>query len=125
VRQGFEPWFDMPITIAESDAGIGTHIFHAMPVNSDASALRWTALSIPDAPKPPKVRVRRGEKPPVVEPAVAPRVTAAEALDRISMPAEALERIGNGWKPGSSLVISDQGLGNETGRGTDFIVVTH
>ncbi len=72
-----------------------------------------------------KISVRRGEKPPVVQPAVAPRVTAAEALDRINMPAEALERIGSAWKPGSSLVISDQGLGNETGRGTDFIVVTH
>jgi hypothetical protein len=26
--------------------------------------------------------------------------------------------------PGSSLVVSDHGLGYETGRGTDFIVVT-
>jgi hypothetical protein len=26
--------------------------------------------------------------------------------------------------PGSSLVVSDQGLGEETGEGTDFIVVT-
>jgi lipoprotein-anchoring transpeptidase ErfK/SrfK len=125
VRQGFEPWFDMPITITDSDAGIGTHVFHALPVNADASALRWTALSIPDAPKPQKISVRRGEKPPAVQPAVAPRVTAAEALDRINIPAEALERIGSAWKPGSSLVISDQGLGTETGRGTDFIVVTH
>jgi hypothetical protein len=26
--------------------------------------------------------------------------------------------------PGASLVISDQGLGPETGKGTDFIVLT-
>jgi hypothetical protein len=26
--------------------------------------------------------------------------------------------------PGSSLVISDEGLGEETGEGTDFVVVT-
>jgi hypothetical protein len=26
--------------------------------------------------------------------------------------------------PGSSLIISDQGLGDETGEGTDFIVET-
>ena len=26
--------------------------------------------------------------------------------------------------PGASLVISDQGLGGETGNGTDFIVLT-
>jgi hypothetical protein len=27
--------------------------------------------------------------------------------------------------PGSSLIISDQGLGEETGEGTNFVVVTH
>jgi len=26
--------------------------------------------------------------------------------------------------PGASLIVSDQGLGDETGEGTDFIVVT-
>jgi hypothetical protein len=26
--------------------------------------------------------------------------------------------------PGASLIISDQGLGSETGKGTDFIVLT-
>lgn len=125
VRQGFMPWFDMPITIADDDKAIGTHVFHALPVDGDTAALRWTSLTLPDAPKPQKVRLRRGERPAAVEPAVAARVTAAEALDRISLPSDALERIGAAWKPGSSMVISDQGLGHETGRGTDFIVVTH
>ena len=27
--------------------------------------------------------------------------------------------------PGSSLIVSDQGLGEETGEGTNFIIVTH
>jgi hypothetical protein len=27
--------------------------------------------------------------------------------------------------PGSSLIVSDEGLGEETGEGTNFIVVTH
>lgn len=126
VRQGFMPWFDVPIEIRDAGNAIGTHVFSALPVEGDAAALRWSALTIPDAPKPPKVRVRRGKKPPVVaKPAMAPRVTAAEALDRIDLPAAALERIGSAWKPGTSLVVSDQGLGAETGRGTDFIVVTH
>jgi hypothetical protein len=51
--------------------------------------------------------------------------TAAEALDRIQIPQAALDRIGEILVPGSSLVISDQGLGVETGRDTDFIVLTH
>ena len=47
---------------------------------------------------------------------------AAEALDQITVPDWALERIAKVIKPGGSLVVSDQGLGDETGEGTDFIV---
>jgi len=50
--------------------------------------------------------------------------TAKDALDRIHIPQEAIDRIGELLIPGSSLVVSDQGLGPETGKGTDFIVVT-
>ena len=35
-----------------------------------------------------------------------------------------IDRIEQMMIPGSSLVVSDQGLGPETGEGTDFIVVT-
>jgi hypothetical protein len=48
--------------------------------------------------------------------------TAAGALDRITIPQEALDRISELMSPGASLTISDKGLGSETGRGTDFIV---
>ena len=37
---------------------------------------------------------------------------------------EAIDRIDEILAPGASLVISDQGLGPETGEGTDFIVLT-
>ncbi|MET0631554.1 MAG: L,D-transpeptidase, partial [Xanthobacteraceae bacterium] len=40
------------------------------------------------------------------------------------MPPEAVERIAELLSPGSSLVISDEGLGRETGRMTEFIVLT-
>jgi hypothetical protein len=125
VRQGFEPWFDMPITITRSLEPIGTHVFTALPVAGTADALRWSALTVPDTPRlPPAPKPRRGEAAKPAEKPVAPVIGANEALDRIALPSEALERIGNAWKPGSSLVVSDQGLGEETGRGTDFIVVT-
>lgn len=125
VRQGFEPWFDMPITITRSLDPIGTHVFTALPVAGDANALRWSALTVPDTPRPaPQPKPRRGETAKPVEKPVTPVISAAEALDRIALPDEVLERIGNAWKPGASLVVSDQGLGGETGRGTDFIVVT-
>src|SRR5262245_32238768 len=35
-----------------------------------------------------------------------------------------VDRIGELLVPGSSLVVSDEGLGRETGRGTEFIVLT-
>ena len=62
-----------------------------------------------------------------VEPAVAPTQpssNAAEALERVTIPPEAIARISELMSPGASLVISDQGLGPETGKGTDFIVLT-
>jgi hypothetical protein len=53
-----------------------------------------------------------------------PASSAAEALDRINLPQEAIDRISEILGPGSSLVISDNGLGGETGRSTEFIVLT-
>ena len=55
---------------------------------------------------------------------VAPPQTPHEALARIEIPQDVVERISALIVPGSSLVVSDQGLGEETGEGTDFIVVT-
>ena len=54
-----------------------------------------------------------------------PPSTAADALDRVQMPKEAVDRVNELLIPGSSLVIADDGLGRETGRGTEFIVLTH
>jgi len=54
-----------------------------------------------------------------------PSSTATEALNRIAMPKEAVDRISELLIPGSSLVIADEGLGRETGRYTEFIVLSH
>jgi hypothetical protein len=58
-------------------------------------------------------------------PPTAATSSAADALDRISIPQDAVERISDLMSPGASLIVSDQGLGPETGVGTDFIVLTH
>jgi hypothetical protein len=50
--------------------------------------------------------------------------TAGASLDRITIPQAALDRISELTTSGVSLIISDQGLGTETGLGTDFIVLT-
>lgn len=125
VRQNFEPWFEVPVTIAASDRPLGTHIFTVRSDKDDAGAYRWSVVSLP-AP----VRVARldDDKPrrkrsAAAEPA-APALpsSAAEALDRLSVPDDAMKRIASALASGGSLVVSDLGLGDETGRGTDFIV---
>ncbi|MGY4409616.1 hypothetical protein ACVWW4_001352 [Bradyrhizobium sp. LB7.1] len=47
----------------------------------------------------------------------------AEALDRVSIPADIMVKINEMLTSGGSIIISDQGINQgETGEGTDFIV---
>src|SRR5262249_60582581 len=46
---------------------------------------------------------------------------AKAALDRVTIPPEALDRIEA--SPGTSLIISDEALSSETGKGTEFVVI--
>ena len=47
----------------------------------------------------------------------------AEALDRLTIPADAMARINDALSTGGSIIVSDQGIAaGETGEGTDFIV---
>ena len=50
---------------------------------------------------------------------------ANAALDRIEIPQDTVERISELLTPASSVIISDYGISHETGKDTDFIVVTH
>jgi hypothetical protein len=50
---------------------------------------------------------------------------ASAALDRIEIPQDTIEKISQLLTPASSLIISDNALSYETGKDTDFIVVTH
>jgi lipoprotein-anchoring transpeptidase ErfK/SrfK len=124
VRKGFEPVFYVPVTFSEPDRPFGTHVFTALAVNDDNTTLRWNVVSIPGTGAAPAKKLAKGKR---VEPPPAPprpASNATEALARVSIPPEALERISELMSPGASLVISDQGLGPETGKGTDFIVLT-
>ena len=48
--------------------------------------------------------------------------SAKAALDRITIPQDALDRIGN-VTPRSSLIVTDEALSQETGKGTEFVVL--
>ena len=125
VRQNFEPVFDVPVTITDPDKPFGTFVFTARGDKGDTTALHWSVVAMPySVKKTLAMPAHLGKKAKsIVETALAPPPsTAADALDRITVPDWALQRVAEAIKPGGSLIISDHGLGDETGEGTDFIV---
>ncbi len=130
VRKGFDPVFSVPVTIANPDQPIGNHVFTAVELINDGAAMRWLAVTVPserrvvvDRSRSKNTRGRRNAPVEVVQ-TTGPAPSASDALDRIEIPQETLTRISELLTPGASLIISDQGLGPETGSGTDFIVLT-
>ena len=96
VRQAFEPVLESPVTILEPDRPIGTHVFTAMERTDSDNNMRWSVVSLND--------------------------NARAALDRIVIPQDVLDRIA-GIAAGSSLIVTDEALSSETGKGTDFVVL--
>jgi hypothetical protein len=68
-------------------------------VASNDGGLRWTAVTIEDADH------------------------ANEALDRITIPQDVLDRIASTALPRSSIVVSDEPLSKETNYRTEFVAV--
>ena len=132
VRQNLAPLFDVPVKIAADERPLGTHIFTAQVDKSDPNVLHWSVVSLP---VPSKAANRRAEEermtrsrkvasagPIEAKPLPTPD-SPAEALDRLSLPAEVMAKIYEAVSTGGSIIISDQGIAaGETGEGTDFIV---
>jgi hypothetical protein len=93
----FDATIEVPVTIRNPEKRIGTHVFTAMARNE--AGLRWTAVTIDDADD------------------------AKDALDRITIPQEVLDRIGPTALPRSSIVVSDEPLSAETNYRTEFVAV--
>jgi hypothetical protein len=104
VRRDFEPLFDSPVTIVDAERPIGTHVYTAMA--KTGGGMRWSAVSLNSE------QTSEGST----------DESAKSALDRIVIPQEALDRIS--WiAPRSSLIVTDEALSSETGKGTDFVVL--
>jgi L,D-transpeptidase catalytic domain len=127
VRQGFSPLFDVPVKIANPEEPLGTHVFTAMEFQNEGAAIRWTVVSIPEEfPRMSEGATKEREAPAKQTALSVPLPDKANAaLDRIEIPQDTVERISELLTPASSLIISDDGFSHETGKDTDFIVVTH
>ena len=126
VRQAFAPVFESPVTIADPDRPIGTHVFTAIERTTDDAKLRWSVVSLRGG-RPPSDTVEpqdraRGNSGRDVEPVPTNPDSAKAALDRIVIPQDALDRIA-GIAPRSSLIVTDEPLSSETGKGTEFVVL--
>ena len=93
----FDATIEVPVTIRNPDKPIGTHVFTAMARND--AGLRWTAVTIDDADD------------------------AKDALDRITIPQDVLDRIAPTALPRSSIIVSDEPLSAETNYRTEFVAV--
>jgi len=93
----FDATIEVPVTIRNPDKRIGTHVFTAVARND--AGLRWTAVTIDNGDD------------------------AKNALDRITIPQDVLDRIASTALPRSSIVISDEPLSGETNYRTEFVAV--
>ena len=131
-RQNFAPLFDSPATIAPSDRPLGTHVFTAEIDKNDLNVVHWTVVSLPasvrgqvhENEQRSAMRRKGAKAESALEARPAPAIDSpAEALDRITIPADVMARITDALTTGSSIIVSDQGINQgETGEDTDFIV---
>ncbi|MFM9941346.1 MAG: L,D-transpeptidase family protein [Hyphomicrobiaceae bacterium] len=125
VRQGFTPIHEEAITIVEPIRPLGTHVFTAIQGVDGGAGLRWQAVTLPSNPpvltEGDQSRRRGAQTPPQTQ---LPASNATGALERFELPPETLKLIADRLWAGATLTVSDFGISNETGRGTDFVVLT-
>jgi L,D-transpeptidase catalytic domain len=130
IRRNFEPVYEGPIAIQDPDLPLGTHLFTAVGQSNDRSRLVWNVVTFPpDAPKAAG-KALRNKLSDIERADAAAGVRRAwvtppgAALERIAFEPDLLEEIAEVARPGMSLLITDRGLGSETGKGTEFVVQT-
>jgi hypothetical protein len=118
----------VPITIASTDRPLGTHVFTARADRNDPKTFHWSVVTLPQRPARAEETTgasRRRKSTGAIEVQPIPVADSpSEALDRLTIPAEAMAQISEALATGSSIIVSDLGItaGGETGQGTEFVV---
>jgi len=123
-KLGFVEVMDVPVTIADPDQPLGTHVLTATHFTDGGKGLRWNSVSLkPGADSisynPRKKRRHQDEE---YVPTAGYDADPQSALERIQIPEETVEHLAELMKPGSSFIISDYGLSRETSARTEFVI---
>jgi peptidoglycan hydrolase-like protein with peptidoglycan-binding domain len=120
VRQGFAPLISEPVDIARPQIALGTHFYSLTAIDRGRGKASWQGLTLANA-IPAATAKRLG----ITSDGTAGESSLKGVLDRISMSDDLRRRISAMISTGSSLTITDAGTESETGKGTDFITITH
>ena len=118
VRQGFEPLFEVPIAIDAIEQPLGTHLFTVNSFEPTTGKTGWQVLTLANRLDSYTRAINEIAKD------GSENVEAEAALARIKVPPQTMARIAQLLTPGSSIAISDTGLGPYTGWKTDFVITT-
>lgn len=121
VRRAFKPVFEAPVTIADPGLALGTHFFTLHAADEKAGTADWLGITLENSLSRETMK-RLGIS--NQESSIVTGKAIARSLSRISIPDETRRKIDALIAPGSTLTISDTGLGRETGEGTNFITIT-
>ncbi|MEF3133360.1 L,D-transpeptidase family protein [Rhizobium sp. 268] len=121
VRRAFKPIFEAPVTIADQGLALGTHFLTLHALDEKAGSADWLGITLENNLSRETMK-RLGVT--NQESSIVSGRPIARSLNRITIPEETRHRIEALIAPGSTLTISDTGLGRDTGEGTDFITIT-
>jgi lipoprotein-anchoring transpeptidase ErfK/SrfK len=137
VRQGWENIYEGPVTIENPEQPLGTYLMSATGWrDSTQTSIKWSTAAVSENSLATdteavsedefsgKRKNKKTEASSFAPPAQTDRTAATATLDRIKIPQEALEKITEVMKPGSTFIISDYDVSKSEMRylGTDFIV---
>ncbi|MBL8566207.1 MAG: L,D-transpeptidase family protein [Hyphomicrobiaceae bacterium] len=131
IRQGFAEVYQAPVEFKMPASPVGTHVLSALAFREGSDTeLSWRLMTVSgiaaderhDRPRPrSRARAASMEETAALS-AVEVPMTAANALDRVVLGEEALMRLREVLKPGSTLIVSDAAQSRETNEYTDIIV---
>ena len=119
VRKDQKPVFEAPISIQQPTKPLGTHLLLTTAFTQQSTG--WISVNVSSRLPRHIVSTHEIEK---KYRSSRIKLPTREVLNRLVISKEAREFIEKNLNEGSTFAISDNGIGTETGKGTDFIVQT-